>query len=143
MTICHHAGAQYSASLYGSAALGLLGGKWYKIPNLDKMASESVNFDHRYAIHSDGREFLYALEAPFGEHSDISGEVASGVVLTAHRKTPPATPHLPGKTYRTRLALALLTRLSHRFEKRCESYSIACIKSIEIPEAADLAIPVC
>ncbi len=41
--------------------------------------------DFRYIVHDDGREFLYDLNAQWGEYRDVSGEAKYGEALMRHR----------------------------------------------------------
>jgi len=40
----------------------------------------------RYVAHADGREFLYDLQAPWGEYRDVSGDPAYAGALAEHRR---------------------------------------------------------
>jgi len=82
-------GVPVSPHLQGTSLMPLISGDDEPVKDVTLMEFTGWKMirshDFRYIVHDDGREFLYDLNAQWGEYRDVSGEVKYGEALVRHR----------------------------------------------------------
>jgi arylsulfatase A-like enzyme len=89
-TLLELCGAPVPPHLQGTSLRSLIEGEDEPVKDITLMEFTGWKMvrsqEYRYIAHDDGREFLYDLNAEWGEYRDVSGEEGYAAALTKHRQ---------------------------------------------------------
>lgn len=89
-TLLELCGAPVPPHLQGTSLASLIAGEDEPVKDIALMEFNGWKMirsqDYRYIAHDDGREFLYDLNAEWGEYRDVAGDAGYADALTRHRQ---------------------------------------------------------